>query len=120
MRLDELTTTGASTVHEFRAGTVRTFTIDATEFGIAPATNEDLTGGGPEENAHVVKRVLSGESGAHRDIVVLNAGAALVVAGRVDDIAAGIEMAAQSIDDGSASAALAALIAASTAAVTDG
>ena len=118
--LDELTTTGASTVHELRAGTVRTFTIDATDLGIAPVTNEDLTGGGPEENAHVVERVLSGEAGPHRDIVVLNAGAALVVAGRVDDIAAGIEMAARSIDDGSASAALSALIGASTSAVTDG
>jgi len=118
--LDELTTTGVSTVHELRAGTVRTFTIDATDLGIAPASNEDLTGGGPAENAHVVERVLSGEAGPHRDIVVLNAGAALVVAGRVDDIAAGIEMAARSIDDGSASAALSALIGASTSAVTDG
>ena len=118
--LDELTTTGASTVHELRAGTVRTFTIDATDLGIAPATIEDLTGGGPDENAQVVERVLSGEAGPHRDIVVLNAGAALVVAGRADDIAAGIEMAAQSIDDGSASAALAALVAASTSVVADG
>ncbi len=118
--LDELTTTGASTVHELRAGTVRTFTIGATDLGIAPATNEDLTGGGPEENAQVVERVLGGERGAHRDIVVLNAGAALVVAGRVDDIAAGIELAARSIDDGSASAALGALVAVSQSEATDG
>jgi len=118
--LDELTTTGVSTVHELRAGTVRTFTIDATDLGIAPASNEDLTGGGPAENAHVVERVLSGEAGPHRDIVVLNAGAALVVAGQVDDIVAGLEMAAQSIDDGSASAALGALVAVSQSEATDG
>lgn len=111
--LDELSTTGVSTIHELRAGSVRTFSIDATEYGLARANNEDLAGGGPEENAHVVRRVLGGELGSHRDIVVLNAGAALVVAGRADDISAGIEMAERSIDEGSALIALNSLIAVS-------
>lgn len=111
--LDELSTTGVSTVHELRAGVVRTFTIDATDYGLARAKNEDLAGGGPEENAVVVHRVLEGEQGSHRDIVVLNAGAALVVAGRADDISTGIEMASRSIDEGSALTALNSLIATS-------
>ena len=111
--LDELSTTGVSTVHELRAGVVRTFTIDATDYGLARAKNEDLAGGGPEENAGVVHRVLEGEQGSHRDIVVLNAGAALVVAGRADDISTGIEMASRSIDEGSALTALNSLIATS-------
>jgi anthranilate phosphoribosyltransferase len=111
--LDELSTTGVSTVHELRAGVVRTFTIDALDYGLARAKNEDLAGGGPEENAVVVHRVLEGEQGSHRDIVVLNAGAALVVAGRADDISTGIEMASRSIEDGSALTALNSLIATS-------
>lgn len=118
--LDELTTTGSSTVHELRSGAVRTFTIDATEYGFSRASNDELVGGGPQENARVVKQVLGGEPGAHRDIVVLNAGAALVVAGLADDIAAGIELAGRSIDDGSAAATLDDLIVASTSEVTNG
>ena len=108
--LDELSTTGPSTVHELRDGETRTFTVDATDYGIAPATNSDLSGGGPEQNAEVVEQVLHGEHGAHRDIVLLNAGAALVVAGIVGDLAAGISAAERSIDEGLAREALGALI----------
>ena len=80
--LDELTTTGPSTVlalhHDDGA---ETFTVDPVELGLAPATHEQLVGGDPAHNAEVVRRVLGAERGAHRDIVVLNAAAALVVAG---------------------------------------
>jgi anthranilate phosphoribosyltransferase len=107
---DELTTTGTSHVHELREGDVTSFTVDAVALGLAPASAAELRGGGPDENAEVVRRVLGGEPGAHRDIVVLNAGAALVVAGHADDLSDGITIAAAAIDDGRATAALAALV----------
>jgi anthranilate phosphoribosyltransferase len=101
--LDELTTTGSSTVlaldHE---GGAHTFPVDPVELGLAPATHEQLLGGEPPFNADVVRRVMSGEHGAHRDIVVLNAAAALVVAGAATDLPAGITAATSVIDDGRA------------------
>lgn len=108
--MDELTTTAPSTVLALSDGAITEFTIDPTTYGFAPATSEDLRGGDPEENALVVRRVLAGEPGAHRDIVVLNAGAGLVVAGLAADLAAGIELAAAAIDDGRGQARLDALI----------
>ena len=108
--LDELSTTGPSIVHELIDGTINTFTIDSTELGLAPASQDDLTGGGPAENAEVVRNVLRGAPGAHRDIVVLNAAAALVVAGNATSIGDAIQLANDSIDNGSASAALDALV----------
>ena len=111
--LDELSTTGPSIVHELIDDTINTFTIDATELGLAPASQDDLTGGGPAENAEVVRNVLSGALGAHRDIVVLNAAAALVVAGNATSIGDAIKLASDSIDNGSAMAALDALVVAS-------
>ena len=105
--LDELTTTGPSTVLALRHdGGVDTFTVDPVALGLAPATMEALVGGAPAHNADVVRRVLAGQPGPHRDIVVLNAGAALVVAGRAPDLPAGIQAAAASIDDGRAAAVL--------------
>jgi anthranilate phosphoribosyltransferase len=108
--LDELTTTGTSNVIALRDGSIEEFTVDPTKFGLAVATGEDLRGGGPEENAEVVERVLSGVRGPHRDIVVLNAGAALVVAGSVDELGDGIDLAGAVIDDGRAAASLAAMV----------
>ncbi len=105
--LDELTTTGPSTVLALAAGEVIEFTVDPQELGLAPATAADLRGGGPEANADTVRRVLAGAAGPHRDIVLLNTGAALVVAGKVDSIADGIDLAAAAIDDGRAAATLA-------------
>ena len=104
--LDELTTSGVSTVWELRDGEHRSFTIDSRDVGIVRSTPADLRGGEPEENAEAIRRVLAGDLGPHRDVVVLNAGAALVVANRVDDLAAGVELAAQAIDDGRAAATL--------------
>jgi anthranilate phosphoribosyltransferase len=100
--LDELTTTGPSSVLALRDGEVETFTVDPADLGIPHADHVDLVGGGPEENADVVRRVLAGHPGAHRDIVVLNAGAALVVAGRASSLAEGAAMARESIDSGRA------------------
>ena len=114
--LDELTTTTTSTVHEHAGGTTRTYAVDPLEFGIARAAPGDLAGGDAAHNAAVVRRVLAGEQGAVRDIAVLNAAAALVVAGAVPGIGEGIESAAAAIDDGRAAGALDTLVRVSTAA----
>jgi anthranilate phosphoribosyltransferase len=108
--LDELTTTGPSTVLALLDGSIRQFTIDPAQLGLQVATADDLRGGDPDENAAVIRRVLGGERGPHRDIVVLNAAAGLVVGGAVPDIAAGIDLAAAAIDDGRAQSALDALV----------
>jgi anthranilate phosphoribosyltransferase len=108
--LDELTTTGSSTVLALLDGSIREFTIDPAQLGLQVATADDLRGGDPDENAAVIRRVLGGERGPHRDIVVLNAAAGLVVGGAVADIAAGIDLAAAAIDDGRAQSALDALV----------
>jgi anthranilate phosphoribosyltransferase len=108
--LDELTTTGPSTVLALLDGSIRGFTIDPAQLGLQVATADDLRGGDPDENAAVIRRVLRGERGPHRDIVVLNAAAGLVVGGAVPDIAAGIDLAAAAIDDGRAQSALDALV----------
>lgn len=79
--LDEITTTGSTHVAEVRDGQVRTYSIEPESFGIRRATLEELAGGGPEENAAMMHRVLSGESGPIADITALNAGAAIYVAG---------------------------------------
>jgi len=104
--LDELTTTGTSTVLALEDDHVRSFTVDPVALGLAPAIPDELVGGEPAQNADAVRRVLQGDHGAHRNIVVLNAGAALVVAGRAASIAEGIELAAAAIDSGAAAATL--------------
>jgi len=104
--LDELTTTGLSTVYETRDGEVREGTLDPTELGLARARPEDLSGGGVDANVAIARRVLAGERGAQRDVVLLNAAAALEVAGRVSTLAEGIAVAEESIDSGAAAAAL--------------
>jgi anthranilate phosphoribosyltransferase len=104
--LDELTTTGISTVYDVRDGEVREGTLDPQAVGLARASVEDLRGGDAEEGARVARAVLSGEPGPRRDVVLLNAGAVLEVAGAVPSLAEGIAAAARSIDEGAAAAAL--------------
>jgi anthranilate phosphoribosyltransferase len=113
--LDELTTTGASTVHELRAGQVTTYVVDPRSFDLEPAAREDLLGGDAATNASLARAVLDGSCGPQRDIVVLNAGAALVVAGISADLSTGIVAARASIDSGRAAGVLEALVAASRA-----
>jgi len=108
--LDELTTTGPSTVVELRDGAVSTWEVQPTDLGLPLVDREDLVGGDAAVNADLARRVLAGEHGAHRDIVSLNAGAGLVVAGLADDLPAGIAQAQASIDSGAAVRALAALV----------
>jgi anthranilate phosphoribosyltransferase len=112
--LDELTTTTTSTVVELAEdGTVSSHDVDPGDLGLARAVSGDLQGGDAATNAELARRVLAGQAGPHRDIVVLNAGAALVAAGRAGDLAAGVAAAGASLDEGRAEAALAKLVSAS-------
>jgi len=100
--LDELSTLGDSTISELKEGEVTTYKVNPKDFELPLATLADLKGGDPEKNALILRAVLSGEQGPRRDIVLLNAGAALMAAGRAQNIAGGIKLAAKSIDDGAA------------------
>ncbi len=117
--LDELTTTGVSTVLALEDDTVRTFTVDPVDLGLAPAIPDELVGDTPEVNAEYVRRVMGGEHGAHRNIVVLNAAAALVVAGVAATLEDGLVQAMQSIDSGAAAATLARFVEVSQAAAEE-
>jgi len=108
--MDELTTTGETEVAEWRDGVVRFFTITPEAVGLPRASLADLTGGEPDFNAAALTRLLDGEKGAYRDIVLLNAAAAFLVADKVETLVEGIEAAAASIDSGAARAALAGLV----------
>jgi anthranilate phosphoribosyltransferase len=116
--LDELSTTGLSKVYEYRAalGQWTSWSVDPASLGLAPAQLADLLGGDPATNAELARRVLAGEHGPHRDIVVLNAAAALVVGGGADTLSEGVARAGAAIDDGRASAGLDRLVAVSQAA----
>jgi anthranilate phosphoribosyltransferase len=108
--LDELSTTGPSSVLALRNGEVEHFEVDAASIGLPMAVKADFAGGEPHENAAAVRRVLDGDRGPHRDIVVLNAAAALIVAGQAESLAAGAERAATAIDSGRAAATLEAFV----------
>jgi anthranilate phosphoribosyltransferase len=118
--LDELTTTGASHVAELRDGAVRTFEVTPEDAGLPRAKLEDLKGADAATNAAALRALLEGAPGPYRDIVLLNGAAALMVAGRVEDLRAGVEQAARSIDSGAALDALNRLIAISSEAPADG
>src|SRR5918994_4745031 len=109
--LDELTISTTSQVIELRDGEVRDYSVHPKELGITPAPTEALVGGDPATNAELAQRILAGDARPHRDIVCLNAGAALVAAGMVDDLADGVETAQAAIDEGGAAAALDRLVA---------
>jgi anthranilate phosphoribosyltransferase len=107
--LDELSTLGHTKVSELRGGAVNTFYVHPADAGIAVADASALAGGDAADNAGMVERLFDGERGPRRDVVLLNAGAALLVAGRVTTLTEGVARAAASIDEGRARAALAAV-----------
>ena len=113
--LDELTTTGETEVAEWKHGAVRRFTVTPEDAGLPRADLAALRGGDAEENAAALRALLDGSTGAYRDIVLLNAAAALVVADRAADLAEGAAMAASVIDDGRAAKALVDLVEATNA-----
>jgi anthranilate phosphoribosyltransferase len=116
--LDELTTTTTSTVVELRDGEVRTYEVDPSALGLEPADATALHGGDAEANATLARRILDGERGPHRDIVLLNAAAGVVTAGVADDMAAGLAAATASLDEGRAAEVLERLVTASNAAAS--
>jgi anthranilate phosphoribosyltransferase len=113
--MDEITTTGETQVAEWREGQVRLFRITPEAVGLPRAALADLTGGGPAENAQALQALLSGATGAYRDIVLINAAAAFLVADRVETLREGVAMAAEVIDTGLARRALEGLVAVSNA-----
>jgi anthranilate phosphoribosyltransferase len=108
--LDEITTTGETTVTELDGDRMKKYTLSPEQFGLARAARTDILGGDPEENARIVRAVLAGKKGAARDVVLMNAGAAIYVGGRAGTLAEGIRLAAGSIDSGKAKGKLDALI----------
>jgi len=108
--LDEITITGTTRIAEAREGSVRTYEVEPEEFGLKRAILEDISGGDVAENAQIIRAVLGGEKSPRRDVVLLNAAAALVAAGKTDHIAQAIPLAAESIDSGAAAAKLQALV----------
>ncbi len=109
--LDELSTTGVNRVSELKAGRVTTFALDPLDYGFARTSVDALGGGSPDFNATLTRSVLENSATPERhDVVVLNAAAALLVAGAVPDLAAGIRMARASIENGGAARALTQLI----------
>ncbi|PRR81243.1 Anthranilate phosphoribosyltransferase [Clostridium vincentii] len=100
--LDEITTTTTTTVCEVSNGKIKEYKIDPTKYGIARANIQDIAGGTPKENSQIIINVLKGEKGPKRDIVVINAGAALYVAQIVDSLEDGITLANKLIDSGKA------------------
>jgi anthranilate phosphoribosyltransferase len=108
--LDEITITGPTRVAEVNNGSVRTYEVTPEEFGMKRASLEDIAGGDAAANAAIIREVLSGQHSPKRDVVLLNAAAALVVAGRADHLAQAIPLAATSIDSGAAASKLAASV----------
>jgi len=113
--LDELSTTGYSKVSECHGDVVRTFYVHPSDVGLPKAAPGALTGGNAAHNAAIVRAVLGGEAGPARDVVLLNAGAALLVTGRAASLREGLAAAAAAIDSGRAAETLAALVAATRA-----
>ncbi|MCO5085532.1 MAG: anthranilate phosphoribosyltransferase [Methylobacteriaceae bacterium] len=113
--LDEMTTTGVTHVVELKDGNIHAFDITPEDAGLKRATLADLKGGDPSHNAAALTAVLDGAHGPYRDIAILNSAAALIVAGKAANLTEGAALAAQSIDEGRARAALARLVAVSNA-----
>jgi anthranilate phosphoribosyltransferase len=108
--LDEITISGPTRIAEVRDGTVRTYEVTPEEFGMPRATLEDISGGDAAANAAIISEILEGRKSARRDVVLLNAAAALVAAGRADRLADALPLASKSIDSGAAAGKLAALV----------
>jgi anthranilate phosphoribosyltransferase len=104
--IDEVSTTGYTKVSECRDGAVNTFYVHPSDFGIAKSDPAALKGGDAAENAAIVRAVLGGERGPRRDVVLLNAGIGLFIAGRVSSIAEGLAVATKAVDSGAAQARL--------------
>jgi anthranilate phosphoribosyltransferase len=108
--IDEISTTGYTKVSECRDGAVKTFYLHPGDFGLAKASPDALKGGSASDNARIIDAVLDGQTGAPRDVVVLNAGCALFISGEAASVVDGMKRAAQAIDSGAARQTLARLV----------
>jgi anthranilate phosphoribosyltransferase len=118
--LDELTTAGVTTVAEFKDGKVTTFEVTPEEAGLARVPLDALKGGEPAHNAALMRDLLGGARGPLRDVVLINSAAALIVAGRAEDLRAGVAMAARALDSGAARQVLDRLVAMTNEATASG
>lgn len=112
-KLDEFSMSAPTTVCEFKDGWFKTYTVKPEDFGFARCTKADLVGGTPAENAAITRAILNGEQGHKRNAVLMNAGAALYIAGKADSMKDGVALAAKLIDSGKAAKTLDAFIAVS-------
>ena len=117
--IDEMSTTGHTKVSECRNGSVSTFYVHPSDFGLPKAERKDFQGGDAAANAAIIRAILGGERGPRRDVVLLNAGASLFVGGKTASVRDGIAAAAQAIDSGAADRTLDAMITASNAGLAD-
>jgi len=108
--LDEITISTTTRIAELRDGQVRTYEVSPEEFGLRRAPLSEIAGGDAATNAQIVRKILRGEKSARRDVVLLNAAAALVASGHADSIAQALPKAAEALDSGAALAKLDALI----------
>jgi anthranilate phosphoribosyltransferase len=99
--LDEISLAAKTHVAELKGGKIREFQIDATDFGLSSST-ESITGGEAAENAEIARKILQGEKGVMRDVVIANAAAGLYIAGKAEDFGEAATIAAESIDSGAA------------------
>lgn len=100
--LDEISLSAPTKVCEFTGDSRKVYTIRPEDFGLVTCSKFELTGGTPEENAAITKSILQGDRGPQRDIVLMNAGAGLYIAGKADSLAEGIQLSAKLIDSGAA------------------
>ncbi len=108
--MDELTITGASTIWQLENGEVLTFEVSPEELGLSVSDADSIRAESPRDSARIARSVLRGDAGPHRDVVLMNAAAALVAAGRSDTLADGVQVAARSVDSGDAESKLDSLI----------
>jgi anthranilate phosphoribosyltransferase len=113
--IDEISTAGYTKISECRGGSVNTFYLHPGDVGLPKANPAALKGGDAHENARIIERILAGDRGAPRDVVLLNAGAALLIAGEAASVDEGLVRASRAIDRGDARRTLDKLIAVSTA-----
>ena len=99
--LDELSASGSTHVVELKGGTIETYEVTPEQVGLEPATDGAVGAGTPDQNAEVLRRVLSGEPGTERSMAVLNAGGAIYVGGKAASLEEGVRVAERAIDDGS-------------------
>ena len=118
--IDEISTAGYTKISECRQGTVNTFYLHPGDVGLSKTSHSALKGGNAQENAQIISRILDGERGAPRDVVLLNAGAGLLIAGHASSVQEGIDRAAKAIDNGDVRKTLDRLVTLSTEELTEG